>query len=91
MCLGIPAEVITLDDPAVPRATVAINGVERLISTDLLVDDGLAVGDWVLVHVGFAMSKIDAAEAAITLDQIRQLGADTFADEVSAFTESDIG
>jgi len=48
--------------------------VERMISTDLLMDEDVKIGDWVLVHVGFAMSKIDAAEAATTLDQIKKLG-----------------
>lgn len=67
MCLGVPAEVVAIPDPQVPRATVAISGVERVVATDLLMDDDLGVGDWVLVHVGFALSKIDADEAAMTL------------------------
>lgn len=83
MCLGVPAEVVDIPDPALPRARVAVSGVERMISTDLLLDEPLAVGDWVLVHVGFAMSRIDADEAAATLDQIRRLG--TFGDELDAF------
>lgn len=91
MCLGVPAEVVEIPDPAQPRARVAINGVERMIATDLLADDSLAVGEWVLVHVGFALSKIDATEAALTLDQIHKLGGTVFADEVEAFESSDIG
>ena len=90
MCLGVPAEVVAIPDPKVPRATVAISGVERLVSTDLLVDEGLTVGDWVLVHVGFAMSRIDEDEARETLEQIRRLGANTLEDEVAAFTSSSI-
>ncbi len=86
MCLGIPAEVVEL--PSEGLARVAISGVERLVSTDLLVDDAVTVGDWVLVHVGFALSRIDAEEAAITLDQIRRLGA--LDDEVAAFEGSSI-
>lgn len=90
MCLGVPAEIVAISDPTSPRATVAISGVERLVSTDLLIDEGLRVGDWVLVHVGFAMSRIDEAEARETLEQIRRLGATTLRDEVAAFTSSSI-
>ncbi|MDY5588793.1 MAG: HypC/HybG/HupF family hydrogenase formation chaperone [Arcanobacterium sp.] len=90
MCLGVPAQVVELNrsDPAI--ATVAISGVNRDISIDLLLDEDLAVGDWVLVHVGFALSKIDAEEAAITLDQIRKLGGGTFETELDSFASSSI-
>jgi len=90
MCLGVPAEVVAIPDPQVPRATVAISGVERVVATDLLMDDDLGVGDWVLVHVGFALSKIDADEAAITLDQIKRLGNNTFEDELASFASRTI-
>ncbi|MFD5868848.1 HypC/HybG/HupF family hydrogenase formation chaperone [Corynebacterium sp. NPDC060344] len=88
MCLGIPAQIVEIPDPA--RAKVAISGVERMIATDLLLDEELAVGDWVLVHVGFALSKIDEEEAAQTLTQIERLGGDVLADEVDSFTTSRI-
>ena len=90
MCLGVPAQVVELheEDPAI--ATVAIAGVNRDISIDLLLDGDLAVGDWVLVHVGFALSKIDAEEAAMTLDQIKRLGGDTFESELEQFASSSI-
>lgn len=88
MCLGVPAQVVEIADPS--RATVSISGVTRMISTDLLVDDHLDVGEWVLVHVGFALSKIDEAEAQLTLQQIKQLGGDTFEDELDSFSSSDI-
>ena len=74
MCLGVPAEIVAFDEAEGGRAKVSLSGVERMISTDLLMDEDVKVGDWVLVHVGFAMSKIDAAEAATTLDQIKKLG-----------------
>lgn len=90
MCLGVPAEVIAVPDPEVPRARVAISGVERTVATDLLVDEGIGPGDWVLVHVGFALSRIDADEAAITLDQIKRLGGDTFGTELDSFRTSAI-
>jgi hydrogenase expression/formation protein HypC len=90
MCLGVPAEVVAIPDVEVPRARVAISGVERVVATDLLLDEGLSVGDWVLVHVGFALSKIDADEAAMTLDQIKRLGNNTFEDELESFKSSAI-
>ena len=88
MCLGIPAQIVDIPDPS--RAKVAISGVERMIATDLLLDEALAVGDWVLVHVGFALSKIDEEEAALTLTQIERLGGDVLADEVDSLTTSRI-
>lgn len=88
MCLGVPAQVVEIIDPT--RATVSIDGVTRTISTDLLMADGLIEGEWVLIHVGFALSKIDEAEAETTLQQIRQLGGGTFEDEVESFKTSHI-
>ncbi|WP_025252520.1 HypC/HybG/HupF family hydrogenase formation chaperone [Corynebacterium vitaeruminis] len=88
MCLGVPAQVVEVTDPT--RATVSIDGVSRKVSTDLLLGEGLAVGDWVLVHVGFALSTIDEEEAKVTLQQIKQLGGDTFESELASFSESEI-
>ena len=87
MCLGIPGEVVALLDDDV--ATVSVSGVERQISVSLLAGEGLAVGDWVLVHVGFALSKIDPREAELTLDQIKKLGQ-AYADEMAAYKETAI-
>lgn len=89
MCLGIPAQIV--DIPEADRAKVAISGVERMISTDLMAGEQLGVGDWVLVHVGFALSRIDEGEAAVTLQQISQLGGGVLDDEVDSFRTSDIG
>lgn len=88
MCLGVPAVITEVHDAA--RATVEIGGVARMISTDLLIDENLTEGDWVLVHVGFAMSKIDEEEARLSLQQIKQLGGDTYEDELESFTSSKI-
>ncbi len=88
MCLGVPAEIVAFDKTESGRAKVSLSGVERMISTDLLADEGLKVGDWVLVHVGFAMSQIDAAEAATTLDQIRKLGQ--FESELEQFKTTSV-
>ena len=87
MCLGIPGEIVALLDDNV--ATISVSGVERQISVGLLADEGVAVGDWVLVHVGFALSKIDQQEAEMTLDQIKKLGQ-PFTDEMTAFQETAI-
>ncbi len=89
MCLGVPAQIVEMEEAG--RATVSMSGVTRKISIDLLLGEPLSVGDWVLVHVGFALSVIDEEEAAVTLQQIKQLGANTFEDELDSFTTSDIG
>jgi hydrogenase expression/formation protein HypC len=76
MCLAIPAEVIeVLEDQ---RAKVSVGGVQKVISTSFL--DEVGVGDFVLVHVGHALSKIDAEEARKTLELFEEV----FASEVEA-------
>ena len=89
MCLGIPGQVVDIVDAEQHLAKVDVNGVRRTISVRLLADDNLMVGDWVLVHVGFAMAKIDELEAAMTLDQVRKMGAD-YVNEIEAFNASEI-
>lgn len=87
MCLGVPAQIVEIPEPG--RAQVSISGVIRAVSTDLITEP-INVGDWLLIHVGFALSVVDPEEAAVTLQQIRQLGGGTFEDEVDAFASSDI-
>lgn len=89
MCLGIPGQVVDIVDAEQHLAKVDVNGVRRIISVRLLADQGLLVGDWVLVHVGFAMSKIDEVEAQLTLDQVKKMGAD-YTNEIDAFNSSQI-
>ncbi|MDH6193478.1 hydrogenase expression/formation protein HypC [Mycobacterium frederiksbergense] len=89
MCLGIPGQVVDIVDAETHLAKVDVNGVRRTISVRLLVDDNLQVGDWVLVHVGFAMAKIDEHEAKLTLDQVQKMGAD-YTTEIDAFNSSEI-
>lgn len=89
MCLGIPGQVVDIVDAQQHLAKVDVNGVRRTISVRLLADDNLQVGDWVLVHVGFAMAKIDEREAAITLDQVQKMG-ENYQQEIDAFNESEI-
>lgn len=89
MCLGIPGQVVDIVDAEQHLAKVDVNGVRRTISVRLLTDDNLTVGDWVLVHVGFAMAKIDEHEAQLTLDQVQKMGVD-YQNEIEAFNASEI-
>ena len=89
MCLGIPGQVVDIVDAEQHLAKVDVNGVRRNISVRLLADDNLQVGDWVLVHVGFGMAKIDEHEAKLTLDQVQKMGAD-YVNEIEAFNSSEI-
>lgn len=78
MCLGIPGLIVKIDDAENMLATVDVCGVRRLINIGLVVEDDqpaeACVDTWVLVHVGFAMSRIDAEEAAATLRTLEELG-----------------
>ncbi|MGD0439662.1 MAG: HypC/HybG/HupF family hydrogenase formation chaperone [Acidimicrobiales bacterium] len=89
MCLGIPGEVVELFDSDRHLAKVDVAGVRRNINIDLLEDEGVAPGDWVLIHVGFAMAKIDEDEARRALASLQLMGQ-AYADEVQAVVESQI-
>lgn len=74
MCLGIPAQVVEVADREGALATVDVSGVRRSVSV-ALVDEPTAPiepGDWVLVHVGFALARIDEDEARETLELLRR-------------------
>ena len=64
MCLGIPGQIVELLESHEHLARADVSGVSRVINIGLLEDEHLTIGDWVLIHVGFAMSKIDEEEAA---------------------------
>lgn len=70
MCLAIPGKIVELDSQNANLALVDVVGVRRKVDLGLLQDDPPVLGDWVLIHVGFAMSKISEADAA---DQMRTL------------------
>lgn len=74
MCLAIPARVIETPSIEDKRALVEVAGVKRHIDTGLLQDDPPRTGDWVLVHVGFAMSKISEEQAFDQLETLSKLG-----------------
>lgn len=78
MCLGIPGQIVKIDDHTKKLATVDVSGVRRQINIACIVNENHSVddcvGNWVLVHVGFAMSRIDEHEAAETLKILTELG-----------------
>jgi hydrogenase expression/formation protein HypC len=81
MCLAIPAQISELLDDRHELAMVDIMGVRRRVNIDLLSDDPPRVGDWVLIHVGFAMSKISGEQAAEQLRLLTMLGEASAAEE----------
>lgn len=91
MCLAIPGQVVEIVDPANRLAKVDVAGVRRTISIALLDQDGggAAVGDWVLIHVGFAMSKIDETEAIATLRLVERMGTE-YEEQMRELVESAI-
>ena len=77
MCLGIPGQIVAIIDADDALAMVEIGGVRRPVNISFVMDDQPAetcIGAWVLVHVGFAMSRLDAEEAARTLALLEELG-----------------
>jgi hydrogenase expression/formation protein HypC len=89
MCLGIPGEVIEFLPDHSDLAKVEVSGVRRVINVGLLTDEKVEPGDWVLIHVGFALSKIDEAEAAAALQFLEGIGQ-AYEDELAALAESRI-
>jgi hydrogenase expression/formation protein HypC len=78
MCLGIPGRVVEISDAGNKLAIVDVCGVRRQVNLACVIDEAhpvaACIGDWVLVHVGFAMSRIDEREARLTLELLTQLG-----------------
>lgn len=80
MCLAIPGRVVKVLDDANRLAQVDVAGVRRTVNVSLLDGDGdgtgALAGQWVLIHVGFALTRIDEREALATLELLQQMGAD---------------
>lgn len=78
MCLGIPGQILEITDAENSMARVDVSGVRREVNIACIIEDDhpveACVGDWVLVHVGFAMSRIDEDEARQTLAILSELG-----------------
>lgn len=89
MCLGIPGEIVEILTDRPDLAKVDVSGVRRNINVGLLENEPLAPGDWVLIHVGFALSKIDEAEAKAAMDFLEGIGQ-AYDDEIAALQESRI-
>lgn len=90
MCLGIPGQIVEVVDAANRLALVDVGGVRRAVNVAFIVDAehtvADCVGDWVLVHVGFAMVRIDEQEAAATLTLLREM--DEYQSEVDSLRAS---
>jgi hydrogenase expression/formation protein HypC len=89
VCLGIPGQLVEFMDSHEHLARVDVSGVTRVINIGLLEDEALKCGDWVLIHVGFAMSKIDEEEANLALASLKLMGQ-SYGDELEAFWSSRI-
>jgi hydrogenase expression/formation protein HypC len=78
MCLGIPGQIVSIDEKIPKLAIVDVGGVRRQVNISCIVDENhppeSCIGDWVLVHVGFAMSRINEAEASNTLKLLEEMG-----------------
>ena len=74
MCLAIPGKIVEIVDPENRIAKVEVGGVKRNVNIGMLSEDDTNVGDYVLIHVGFAMSKVDEYEAQETLRLLKELG-----------------
>ncbi|GJM02494.1 MAG: hydrogenase assembly protein HupF [Rhodomicrobium sp.] len=78
MCLGIPGQIVGVSDAERQLAVVDVSGIQRDVNVACITTGGRSIedciGDWVLVHVGFAMSRIDEDEAAETLKILEKLG-----------------
>ncbi|GAA4518165.1 HypC/HybG/HupF family hydrogenase formation chaperone [Actinoallomurus oryzae] len=89
MCLGIPGEIVEILPDQPDLAKVDVSGVRRAINIGLITDEEPRPGDWILIHVGFALSKIDEAEAKAAMDFLEGVGQ-AYADEMEALRESRI-
>jgi hydrogenase expression/formation protein HypC len=89
MCLGIPGEIIELYADRPDLANVDVSGVRRAINIGLLEGEDIRPGDWILIHVGFALSKIDEEEAAAALNFLESIGQ-AYDDELAALANSQI-
>ncbi|MDQ6887828.1 MAG: HypC/HybG/HupF family hydrogenase formation chaperone [Gemmatimonadota bacterium] len=86
MCLAIPGKIVEFVSAEPHLAVVEVAKVRRKVNVDLLREDGLSIGDWVLIHVGFAMSKIGVAEAEEQMRVLAMLGEDRQAmDELEGY------
>jgi hydrogenase expression/formation protein HypC len=74
MCLAIPGKIVEITDVENSIAKVEVGGVRRSVNIGMLDKEDTKIGDYVLIHVGFAMSKVDEKEAEDTLRMLQELG-----------------
>lgn len=92
MCLAIPGQIMELSSGQSLLARVNVGGVQRNVNIGLLEDTGVVAGDWILIHVGFALSKIDEQQAQDQLRMLRAMGEDQLAiEEVRGYAFADGG
>ena len=89
MCLGIPGELVERLPETPDLARVDVAGVRRVVNVGLLEGQPLERGDWVLIHVGFALSKIDEDEAKAAMEFLEGIGQ-AYADELAALADSNV-
>ena len=90
MCLAIPGQIIEMSAEQPLLARVDVGGVRRNVNVGLLEDGALEPGDWILIHVGFALSRIGASEAQEQLRMLRAMGEDRLAiEEVRGYSFAD--
>jgi hydrogenase expression/formation protein HypC len=90
MCLAIPGQIVSLTDDPAHSALIDVVGVRRRVDISLVEPDGIGPGDWVLIHVGFAMSKIREQDAYDQLRMLTALGeAEAAMDEVKGYSIDD--
>ncbi len=83
MCLGIAGQIIEFVSASTDLARVNVFGVERLVNVGLVENEGLSPGDWVLIHVGFAIAKMDEGEAKASMAFLQGMG-EAFTNEIAA-------
>ncbi len=91
MCLAIPGQIVEIVDEEKHIAMAEVSGVRRNVNVGLLAEgeDAVGVGDWVLIHVGFAMSKVDEEEANATREFLLSLG-EAYESELEELQKSDL-
>jgi hydrogenase expression/formation protein HypC len=86
VCLGIAGQIIEFVSDTTDLARVNVFGVERMINVGLVANEGLGPGDWILIHVGFAIAKMDEEEAKASMAFLQGMG-EAFTNEIAAWDE----
>jgi hydrogenase expression/formation protein HypC len=89
MCLGIPGEIVEILSETPDLARVNVVGARRLVNIGLLDNETIEPGDWILIHVGFALSKIDESEAQAALEFLEGIGQ-AYEEELAAMRASSL-